>query len=283
MKKGLMGRLEGKIAVVTGGANGIGRACCERFAAEGANIVFGDVSDEAAAETVAAIEALGRKAVYSHTDVADPATVDALMEKAVKTLGRIDVVVTAAGVSYSSYQSVNDAQKSLERALSDPENELDGLKRFTELPLASWQKVLDINLTGTYTAVQSAAKRMLNAGTRGSIVTIASIASKRADIAPLSYSVSKAGVWMLTKHIARTLGPAGIRINAVGPGWIETNMTIINQSFPPAAAAKLNASIPLGRMAKPLEVANTALFLASDEASYLTGELIHVDGGILTD
>src|SRR5262249_30075051 len=282
MKEGSMGRLEGKVAVITGGANGIGRACCERFAEEGADIVFGDVSDEAAAETIAAIKALGRKATYTHTDVADPDAVDALMAVAVETFHRIDVVVTAAGVSYASYQSVNDARKSLERALSDPENERDELKRFTELPIASWQKVLDINLTGTYTAVRSAAKRMLRAGTRGSIVTIASIASKRADLGPLSYAVSKAGVWMLTKHIARTLGPAGIRVNAIRPGWIETTMTVISQSFP-AAAAAVNASIPLGRMAKPVEVANAALFLASDDSSYVTGELIHVDGGILTD
>lgn len=277
-----MGRLDGKVAVVTGGANGIGRACCERFAAEGADIVFGDVSDDAAAETASAIEAAGRKAVYAHTDVSDPQAVDALIRAAIDTLGRIDAVVTAAGVSYASYQSVADARKSLAQALADPENERDELKRFTEMPLSSWQRVLDINLTGTYTAVQAAAKRMLAAGTRGSIVTIASIAAKRADLGPLAYAVSKAGVWMLTKHIARTLGPAGIRVNSIGPGWIETNMTVINQSFPEAAAA-VNASIPLGRMAKPVEVANTALFLASDESSYLTGELIHVDGGILTD
>src|SRR5262249_14720252 len=277
-----MGRLDGKVAVVTGGANGIGRACCERFAAEGADIVFGDVSDDAAAETASALDAAGRKAVYAHTDVLDPQAVDALIRAAIDTLGRIDAVVTAAGVSYASYQSVADARKSLAQALADPENERDELKRFTEMPLSSWQRVLDINLTGTYTAVQAAAKRMLAAGTRGSIVTIASIAAKRADLGPLAYAVSKAGVWMLTKHIARTLGPAGIRVNSIGPGWIETNMTVINQSFPEAAAA-VNASIPLGRMAKPVEVANTALFLASDESSYLTGELIHVDGGILTD
>jgi len=275
-------RMDGKLAVVTGGANGIGRACCERFAAEGADIAFGDVSDDAAATTVSAVEALGRRALYVHTDVSDPIAVDNLMQAAVDAFSRLDVLVTAAGVSYATYQSIGDAQQSLQRALADPENQRDPLRRYRELPLTHWQRVLDVNLTGTHTAVQAAAKRMLDAGAPGAIVTVASVAAKRPDFGPLSYAVSKAGVWMLTKHVAQTLAPAGIRVNAVSPGWIETNMTAVNSAFPEVAAA-IKASIPLGRMATPIEVANVALFLASDEASYLTGELIQVDGGVLTD
>src|SRR5262249_61097021 len=124
-----MGRLDGKVAVVTGGANGIGRACCERFAAEGADIVFGDVSDDAAAETASAIEAAGRKAVYAHTDVSDPQAVDALIRAAIDTPGRIDAVVTAAGGSYASYQRRADARKSPPPGTPRPADEAGGVKR----------------------------------------------------------------------------------------------------------------------------------------------------------
>src|SRR5262245_24360913 len=128
-----MRRMDGKLAVITGGANGIGRACCERFAVEGADIVFGDIADAAAARTVSAVEALGRRARYVRTDVSDPVAVDNLMQTAVDTFSRLDVLVTAAGVSYATYQSSGDAQQSLNRALADPENQRDPLKRYRDL------------------------------------------------------------------------------------------------------------------------------------------------------
>jgi 3-oxoacyl-[acyl-carrier protein] reductase len=141
--------------------------------------------------------------------------------------------------------------------------------------------VIDVNLTGTFLAVQAAARHMVGAGTGGSIVTIASVAAKHPEAGPVAYAVSKSGVWMLTKHAARSLGPRGIRVNAIGPGFIDTNMTKLIGELPMVKDQFL-ASLPLGRFGTPEEVASTALFLASDESSYFTGEILHPDGGFFT-
>ena len=151
-----------------------------------------------------------------------------------------------------------------------------------DVELGAWQKVIDVNLTGTFLAVLAAARRMVAGGRKGSIVTIASIAAKVPEAGPVAYAVSKAGVWMLTKHVARSLGPAGIRVNAIGPGFIDTNMTRIIGDLP-EIKDQLMAAVPLGRMGSPHEIANTALFLATDESSYFTGEILHPDGGFYTD
>jgi NAD(P)-dependent dehydrogenase (short-subunit alcohol dehydrogenase family) len=276
-----MGRLDGKVAVVTGGANGIGRACAERFAEEGADVAIADVSDAAGADAVAAVEALGRRALYRHADAASKADNDALMEAAADALGSVDILVTAAGVSYAGYRSGD--QENERRLMADGMAVLaDPARRFADMPLEEWQPVLDINLTGTLLAVQAAARRMIAQGQGGSIVTIASIAAKHPEAGPVAYSVSKAGVWMLTKQAARMLGPAGIRVNAIGPGYIDTNMTAIISEIP-GARDLIVGRLPLGRTGTPREVANTALFLASDESSYFTGELLHPDGGFVTD
>ena len=276
-----MGRLSGKVAVVTGGGNGIGRACCERFAEEGADVVVADLIEEAAAETVAAVEAAGRKAVLVTMDAASPADNTALVDRAVDAFGGIDVLVTAAGISHASYRS-GDRTADAELLAQAAERFMDPAKPFVELALEDWQRVLDVNLTGTFLAVQAAARRMVEQGRGGSIITIASIAAKHPEAGPASYAVSKAGVWMLTKHAARSLGPVGIRVNAIGPGFIETNMTRIIRDLP-MVTEQLMATIPLRRMGLPREVADTAVFLAGDESSYFTGEILHPDGGFYTD
>ena len=276
-----MGRLSGKVAVVTGGGNGIGRACCERFAEEGADVVVADLIEEAAAETVAAVEAAGRQAVLVTMDAASPADNTALVDRAVDAFGGIDVLVTAAGISHASYRS-GDRTADAELLAQAAERFMDPAKPFVELALEDWQRVLDVNLTGTFLAVQAAARRMVEQGRGGSIITIASIAAKHPEAGPASYAVSKAGVWMLTKHAARSLGPVGIRVNAIGPGFIETNMTRIIRDLP-MVTEQLMATIPLRRMGLPREVADTAVFLAGDESSYFTGEILHPDGGFYTD
>ena len=275
------GRLEGKIAVVTGGGNGIGRACCERFAEEGASIVVADILDEQGQETVAAIEGLGAKALYVHLDASSRDDNDALMQTTVDTFGRIDVLVTAAGISHSAYKS-GDREAEMEILANAAQGMADPTRPFLDLTAEGWQRVIDVNLTGTFLAVQAAARHMVAAQNGGAIVTIASVAAKVPEAGPLSYAVSKAGVWMLTKHVARSLGPAGIRINAIGPGFIETNMTKIIGEIP-MIRDQLLTTLPLGRMGQPRDVANTALFLASDEAAYFTGEILHPDGGMYTD
>lgn len=271
-------RLQGRVAVVTGGGNGIGRACCERFAAEGASVVVGDLLEEAGRATA---DALGDRALFVPLDAADPAANEALMDAAVDAFGGIDVLVTAAGISHAAYRS-GDREADLAMLAGAAEALQDPARGFVELPLEGWQRVLDVNLTGTFLAVQSAARRMVAAGRGGSVVTIASVAAKHPEAGPVSYAVSKAGVWMLTKHAARSLGPSGIRVNAIGPGFIRTNMTRIIEELP-MAEAQFVAAIPLRRMGEAREVADTAVFLASDESSYYTGEILHPDGGFYTD
>ena len=271
-------RLHGRVAVVTGGGNGIGRACCERFAAEGASVVVADLLEEAGTATV---DALGGRALFVPLDAADPAANEALMDAAVDAFGGIDVLVTAAGISHAAYRS-GDRHADLAMLAGAVEAMQDPAKGFFELPLEGWQRVIDVNLTGTFLAVQSAGRRMVAAGRGGSIVTIASIAAKHPEAGPVSYAVSKAGVWMLTKHAARSLGPSGIRVNAIGPGFIRTNMTRIIEELP-MAEEQFVAAIPLRRMGEAREVADTAVFLASDESSYYAGEILHPDGGFYTD
>lgn len=276
-----MGRLEGKVAIVTGGANGIGRACCERFAEEGADVLIADVLDDAAAGAVAGVEAHGRKAVFVHADTTDPAGNEEVAQQAVDALGGIDVLVTAAGISHAGYRS-GDMAGEIELLAGRVEALADPGRAFADLPLDEWRRVLDVNLTGTLLAVQAAARRMLDRGRGGSIVTIASIAAKVPEAGLTPYGVSKAAVWMLTKHAARALAPAGIRVNAIGPGFIDTNMTAVLREIPDVQD-QLLAAVPMGRTGKPREVADAALFLASDESSYFTGEILHPDGGFYTD
>ncbi len=274
-------RLTGRVALVTGGGNGIGRACAERFAAEGAAVLVADLLDGPGEEVVAAITAAGGRAVYAHLDAADPASNETAAQVAVDELGGLDILVTAAGISHADYRS-GDREADAQLLAQAVEGVMDPAARFADLSLASWQKVLDVNLTGTFLAVQSAVRRMLAAGTSGSIVTIASVAAKHPEAGPVSYAVSKSGVWMLTKHAARSLGARGIRVNAIGPGFIDTNMTKLFSDLP-MVRDQLLAGLPMGRFGTAEEVATTALFLASDESSYFTGTILHPDGGFFTD
>jgi NAD(P)-dependent dehydrogenase (short-subunit alcohol dehydrogenase family) len=275
------GRLQGRTAVVTGGGNGIGRACCERFAEEGADVVVADLLDEAGQETVQLVEKAGGTGHFVHVDASSPEDNAGLVREAVDRFGKVDVLVTAAGISHAEYKSGDRTrdQEMLTRAI---ESRAEPARRLLDLELAQWQKVLDVNLTGTFLALQNGARQMVEQGTGGSIVTIASVAAKHPEAGPPSYAVSKAGVWMLTKAAARSLGPAGIRVNAIGPGFIATNMTAMATAIPEVTEMFL-ANLPLGRLGTAREVADTALFLASDESAYFTGEILHPDGGFFTD
>jgi NAD(P)-dependent dehydrogenase (short-subunit alcohol dehydrogenase family) len=275
------GRLAGKVAVVTGGGNGLGRATAVRFAEEGAAVVVADLLDGPGHATVAQIEAVGGRATFVSVDVTSRTDNDAMARAAIERFDGLHIVVTAAGVASGGYVSgdLELAQKSMrERA------ELGKARGFVDLDLDDWQAVLDINLTGTLKSLQSCVGAMLDQGCArdASLITIASIGAKHPDAGSLPYGVSKAGVWWLTKKLASELVGEGIRVNAIGPGFIETNMTAIMQFMPENAQQHLYAQIPMGRMGKPVEIANTALFLASDESSYFTGEILHPDGGFYT-
>ncbi|MFV0260525.1 MAG: SDR family NAD(P)-dependent oxidoreductase [Acidimicrobiales bacterium] len=260
-------RMDGKVAVITGGASGIGRACALALAAEGARVVIGDLQLDVAGDVVAAIESDGGTAHATALDVTDGPSSEALIAVALDRHGRLDTVVAAAGVSHAAYVSGGEVAR-----------EGDGL---IDQPVAEWQRVLDVNLTGVMRINQLAARAMLEAGHGGSIVNIASVAAKVPLRRAADYCVSKAGVWMLTKTFALEMAPLGIRVNAIGPGFIETPMTALMRQDEETRAGML-AVTPMGRLGQPEEIASTAVFLASDESSYMTGQLLFPAGGMFT-
>ena len=277
-----MGRLTGKVAAITGGGNGLGRASAIRFAEEGAaGIVVADMLEEPSRETIRLVEAAGGKAVFSRLNASSRADNEAMVKTAIAEFGRLDIVMTAAGVSFAGYQS-GDKEASAKRFAESIDTALTPWVPFLDLSVEEFQGVLDVNLTGTLLAVQAGAAHMIESGTKGSIITIASILAK-SNAGPVPYNVSKAGVWMLTKVVARMLAPKGIRVNAIGPGYIATNMTAGVSEAPQEFLDQFMMQIPMGRFGQPVEIANTALFLASDESSYFTGEILHPDGGFYTE
>ena len=262
---------------LTGGGSGIGRACCERFAEEGADIIVADILDDNAAATVALVETLGQRALAVHCDTSNESDNEAMAQAAVEHFGRIDVCLAAAGISHAQYISgadpvdENPLTPSVETATGFVENK----------PVEHWEKVLAVNLTGVFLTNRAVVRQMLAGGNPGSIVNIASAAANLPMPGDAEYAVSKAGVWSLTKTLAVELASRGIRVNAIGPGVIETPMT---QMWTDDETWKANylANIPAGRLGLPLDIANTALFLASDESSFFTGELLKPNGGMYT-
>jgi len=254
------GLLGGRTAVITGGASGIGRAIAERFAREGANIVVADVREdprEDGASTHERIEAeTDARAVFAPCDVSDPDAVTATVDTAVDEFGGIDVMVNNAGI-VGPTDSITDI---------DPE---------------SYQRLLDVNLNGVFFGSQAAARRMGENG-GGSIVNVSSIAGIQGygNLSP--YCASKGGIRLLTYSLAAELGADGIRVNAIHPGVIETAMTTEDvPTIGTESGEQMLRSIPLGRFGTPDDVAKTALYLASDLASYVTGESVIVDGGMV--
>ena len=274
-------RFENCVTVVTGGANGIGRACCERFASEGASIVVADRDASGVEAVVAAIAESGGQAVGCELDATSRLDNDAMAQLAMDTWGRIDHVITAAGVSHARYTGdrETEAKRLLERAAYAEQPHLEVL----DYDVDEFRTVIDINVIGSFLAVQACAQHMVDAGAPGSIVTIASIAAKHPDAGPLAYVCSKSAVWMMTKKLARMFAPAGIRVNAIGPGFIETNMTQVVEMFPEDRLEQFMAAIPMGKRGQPGDIAASAVFLCSDDAAYMTGEILHPDGGFFTE
>jgi NAD(P)-dependent dehydrogenase (short-subunit alcohol dehydrogenase family) len=264
------GRLAGKVALITGGSSGIGRACAERYAEEGADIVIADRDARRGAEAVDAIRAAANNRVlFVEVDVADEASVEAMVERAIGELGRIDTVLAAAGISNAGYVSGAPRPRDADAAA----------RMLVNLPLDDWRRVLEVNLTGVMLTDRAVARRMIAQGTPGTIVNVASTAARIALTGAGDYCVSKAGVAMLTHVLAMELLPHNIRVNAIGPGFIETPMTRSMQDDPAGRAMMLGMT-PMGRLGTPREMANTALHLASDESSYTTGHTLYPNGGM---
>lgn len=265
----MAGRLEGKVAIVTGGASGIGRQCALTFGREGARVVIGDLDEKRGEEVIAELKAMGAQASFLRTDTSVEADCDALADEAVRRHGKLDVLLAAAGISHALYVSGMET-----------DGPRGGPAGVLGKPTEYWEKVLSVNLTGVMMTDRAAAKRMMENG-GGSIINIASGAAKIPIAGAAEYCVSKAGVWMLTKVLALEIGRHNIRVNAIGPGFIETPMTASMRSDE-ARVQQLVNSIPLHRLGVPEDIANTALFLASEESSYFTGEILFPDGGMFT-
>ena len=247
-------RLKDKVAVVTGAAGGIGFACAERFAQEGAKVVLSDIDPTKGEEAAERIQGAGGEAIFVACDVGDKAQVQALIESAVAAYGRLDCVVANAGIVHAC--------------------------DFLELEEDDFDRVLRVNLKGVFLTGQAAARQMAAQGDGGAIINMSSVNAVMAIPAITPYVVAKGGVNQLTKVMAISLADKNIRVNGIGPGSIMTDMVkSVNDN--PAAMRSLMSRTPLGRIGEAAEVASVALFLASDDSSYITGQTIYPDGGRL--
>ena len=265
-------RFENRVALVTGGASGMGRETSLRLAREGAAVVVAGLpDDERGAETVALIEAEGGRAVYVGADVAREADCETMAQAALDHFGRLDYCVAAAGILHARYVSG-------ELAPEDQNPDRSG-GHLTNKPLEFWERVLSVNLTGVMLTNRAVARRLIAQGEGGAIVNISSGAAKIPMRGSAEYSVSKAGVWMLTRCLALELAPHKIRVNTVAPGVIDTPMALAVSSDE-SRRQQLERTIPLGRLGEAEDIAEASLFLLSAQSDYMTGQIIHPDGGL---
>ncbi|MDD2689816.1 MAG: 3-oxoacyl-[acyl-carrier-protein] reductase [Candidatus Omnitrophica bacterium] len=244
-------RLEGKVALVTGGARGIGKAIAFAFAREGANLVIADVNIEETQKTCSEIEALGRKSLGLEMDVTNYASVEEGVNKILDKFTKVDILVNNAGITKDNL-----------------------LLRMKE---AEWDAVLAVNLKGTFNCIKAVSRPMIKQRS-GKIINIASIIGIIGNTGQANYSASKAGIIALTKTAAKELASRNINVNAVAPGFIQTEMTV---GLAEDLKEKMKAAIPLNRFGSPEDVAQVCLFLALEDSSYITGQTIVVDGGMI--
>jgi L-rhamnose 1-dehydrogenase len=245
-------RLKGKIAIITGAARGIGRAIAVRFGQEGASVAVVDLLEDEARETGRLIEAAGGQGMFLHADVSNREQVQAMVDAVVKHWGAIHILVNNAGIC--------------------------PFKEFLEMEEPVWDQVLDVNLKGYFLCSQAVARVMVEQGVKGRIIAVSSISSEFGGSSQAHYCASKAGINLLIKSMAISLGPYGITCNAVLPGTVETD---INRDAlaDPAVRDYWSNRAPLGRIGQPEDVAGPVLFFASDDSDWCTGSMLVVDGG----
>ena len=244
--------LSGKCAVVTGGSRGIGRAIALRLAEQGADVAFSYKGNAAAAaETISAIEAFGRRGLAIQADVAQPESAEALIKEVIAVFAKVDILVNNAGITRDDL--------------------------IMRMSIDAWRDVIDTNLSGAFYATKAVTRPMLKARA-GRIINITSVSGQAGQMGQANYSSAKAGLIGLTKATARELASRGITANAVAPGFVVTELT---QDLAQELKDELIRRTPLGRFGETTEVANAVAFLASDEAAYITGQVLAVDGGLV--
>ena len=238
-------KLENKAAIVTGASSGIGKAIAEKFVSEGASVVFSDVNESD-------VSRFGNKAIFVKCDVSKSEEVDNLVKACLEKFGKVDIMVNNAGIG----------------SLGDTLTMEDDV----------WHKTTEINLSGVFYGIRSAGRAMKEKGIKGSIINMTSILGSVGFNGALAYCASKGGINQLTRSGALDLAPSGIRINAIAPGFIKTNMTKGVQEDQNLSKL-VNGMTPLGYMGEPEDIANAALYLASEDSKYVTGSILYVDGG----
>ncbi len=245
-----MDRLNEKVAVVTGASRGIGRAIALRLASEGAHVAVTATSMGGAEKTASEVEAAGVKSLPLAVNVADFDDVQSVLKQVLVHFGRIDILVNNAGITQDNL-----------------------LIRMSQ---EQWDDVIAVNLKGTFNCIRAITKPLMKQRA-GKIINITSVVGVMGNAGQANYCASKAGVIGLTKSVARELAPRNIQVNAIAPGFIQTDMT---DALPETVKEELNTTIPLARIGNAEEVAAAAAFLASDDANYITGQVVHVDGGM---
>ena len=248
--------LNGRVFIVTGGAQGIGEACARRLVADGAAVALWDIDDAHGSALVAALVGAGARALYAHCNVAKPAEVNAALATTLAAFGRIDGLVNNAGIFKAA--------------------------PFLELTEADWDAVIDVNLKGHFLVGQAVARQLVAQGDAGAIVNMSSVNARLTIPSIASYNASKGGIDQLTRVMALALAEQRIRVNGVAPGTIATELAAKAVLTSEEAKARILSRTPMRRLGEPAEIANVVAFLLSDAASYMTGETVLVDGGRMT-
>ena len=245
--------LEGRVAIVTGASQGIGAACAERLSQDGAAVALWDVDDARGEALASALTGKGRRAIYAHCNVADKREVDAALAATRAAFGHVDTLVNNAGIFKAA--------------------------DFLDITEADWDAVIDVNLKGAFLVGQAVAKAMVAVGRPGSIINMSSVNGVMAIPSIASYNASKGGVNQLTRVMALALADHGIRVNAVAPGTIATELAQKAVLGSDGAKARIMTRTPMKRLGEPREIADVCAFLVSSASSYMTGEIVYVDGG----
>jgi 3-oxoacyl-[acyl-carrier protein] reductase len=271
-------RLAGRTALVTGGGSGLGEAIALAFAREGADVAVIDLDPERAARTASRVETAGRRALSLPGDVSDPSGPEAWLREIARAWGRLDVLVNNAGYA-DAIPGVMERQMAqvVEGMQGEVKTSLDATISLSD---EAWARMLAVHLSGTFHCTR-AALRLMQPARRGAIVNMASVAGTTGLASVPHYSAAKAGIIGFTKAVAREVGPLGIRVNAIAPGFIDTPLLDVAGAQRPLFLSTVAAQTALRRVGEPREVAETAVFLASDDASYFVGQVLSPNGGLV--